>query len=494
MYHAFEHRQQQIADVAAKWVESTPAALALREQLQDVDLSKIPGYVNTPDNRCSVLSEPDHPFHQANRLVIEADSTGDISLAYYRLLAILQRPVTEVKSGWISKSIIDSTLQDAGKRTPMGWIDREHYHAIRSQLYTYDYWDAHQYCTTYDVPTPTPEQFEKPLAELMQAEAFEEIAQWVLHMAHNTVGSEAVARVLAAETLCILFDRVDIGPDDLESLEPMALDTLPTFLAEMAPRVDVTQLDSVVTRESALFKAIKPELSRHEIFSYCCRSQQPTSRKHWQDAMTQFAAITGEVLSYPEAKALKPSSSFSLTNTAPYARYMDRRFDSGEAFDPAPRITVRRINARDNGITLEDEQWAVEIEAEHPVISDDDFARQLERQMESVLSMQTSTYGIYTASIQGAIGKHMYRSLQIDGSKQVSAMIETMLSTTIRPGDTVEVSDQEEAEYLGITTGEHHTVIEVDTIDNNCRLYGVHGSVSLRAVTLVSKRQIAEAA
>lgn len=284
---------------------------------------------------------------------------------------------------------------------------------------------------------------------------------------------------LTAKTLNAIYGRNDISSHIIDAMreskqiEPKKLWHTKSFQEHVVPVIDDEMvkagqeyMDKWEPKDSLVFK-LKDKLSREEIFNHFIRSEHHSLNK-WIGAMAQYAALTGERLTFQQALDMKPQHNFLLSSTKAYSDMTDSNFD-GDAYR---NIEVHVELAEDIDEKYDGEQM-FEITLYCKSMNIDTIEEEMSDQILKVPSLSECAGGFEGIRYEGSTDEPDAEAFANDLAAQLKSKLESLNAKQILPGDVVQVSSTEdyEAEEFDIKEGKKALVTDVNS-DGDFKLKG----------------------
>lgn len=279
---------------------------------------------------------------------------------------------------------------------------------------------------------------------------------------------DAIFNYVVAEAASLLYNDPNIGEGDIAKLrekgvvKPLALWDSEYFNERHAPvNTDeyVQQIKQLVEQEyrHKTLLELKEQLSPQEILSHFLQSGRMSDINSWKYAMAGFEAVTGERLSFREARALNPLPLFSISNTQAYSDRTDARMNADQY--RAMEVTVERVEGKDYKYDDGHKAYRINIDCKSMVLESIEKAMSDESlRHPSIRESNFAQEGIwYELSSDAADHEALANRI----AKQLTKKLESLNRVAVLPGDTVKINSEEADDYE-LTNGKLALVTDVD--------------------------------
>jgi hypothetical protein len=404
----------------------------------------------------------------------------------YRMMAVLNKPITDTNSSWLSSSIIESDVQDF-IRDKIQHDNNEYFREVfgssiftrqESQLAT-EILNVDDHRISHSMTQYTGEKFslKKEYAAFASTGTFYELASVLMHEINSFDGRlpeqdvERATNAMLAMGLNRIYDRSDITIHQVNvmvksgEISPVKLWDTKYFKDNLAPIVNdeivemgKEYMEKFVPKDSLVYK-LKDDLSRNEIFNYFINSELSSENK-WQGAMAQFAHFTGERLTFDEARELNPTHNFVLTSTKAYSDILDKENNPDDYINIDIDIEVKDVI--NNDWHEGEKEIQIEVSCKTTRISEiEEIMSNLTLEIEELSGCDGIIDGIrfegYTDSNNPKIRANEIALILKEKLQEIQAV-------TILPGDVVQIVESENClpEDYGLKVGKKHLVTDVN--------------------------------
>jgi hypothetical protein len=387
---------------------------------------------------------------------------------HYRFLELLGKQPEEVNSGWVSKSLsrsmVLSEAEAMSSRSPF-------FERAKGWKY-YNDQEAKMVHRLFDMPIGTTvlgfsdvdrkdikvNPFYKEFSEV----APEEFLSVVLDYAQRADGRyphfplDQTYNFVLAETAFAFYGDANVGMSDIARMrdegviKPTILWDTRYYNEHAAPRItdqDVEKLRENIDRysDNSVFYELQGQLSKPEILAYFMKSGRMSDESTWKYGMTAFEVVTGERLSFQEARDLKPMERFSLGYTQAYADRLDAKMDP----DAYRAIKVSVSREADSDYKYWDGHKAALISIDCNSMELDSIGDRMSHLMtkyEAIRESGTSPDGIW---YEIATDSHDVVGVANSIAQELVTALEALNKSHVLPGDLVKVNlgEHEEDEY-----------------------------------------------
>lgn len=401
---------------------------------------------------------------------------------HYRFLEVLGKDPEQINSGWISKSLSRSRVFDAVSNEDTGstLVDRAKFsgryweHEAQLAYRIFDIPLGKTVIGLYSLEKDNAYPLKGLYRDFADNGAPEEFLGVMLdyvrradglrpHLPHDQIFNHVVAEIAS-----FVYKDENIGMGDIARLresgvlKPTCLWDTKFFNENYAPvntDESVEKARSYLDKYSSnhVFYELKDKLSRTDIMSYFLRNGSLNDVDTWKSGMANFEIVTGERLSFQEARELNPVDRFSLSSTQAYSDWTDVNSKP----DDYRKIQVSVERTEDEDYKYSDGEKAV-------LIALDCKSLRLEA-IEEAMSQEMLKHSVIHQSADSQEGiwyelatdseDHMGVANKI--AKELVKKLESLNKEHILPGDVIKVNS-EEAEDYELTNGKVAVVTDVD--------------------------------
>jgi hypothetical protein len=400
-------------------------------------------------------------------------------LMHYCFLELLGKTPDEVNPDWVSKSLSRNCLVDALEREyhnpslirkVRNWsFFTDHERRMAERIYDLKLGDT---CLTfYDAFERY--SIKESYRDFLRNADPAEFLSVILNYAENGDGfydhlpKDQILNYVVAKTARVMFNDPNIGQGDISALRSEGvIKSMPlwdsqyfhNFVAPVTTDEKVAKVAALINEgdQHKTFFEIKDSLSNTEILSYFLKSSGLNQIDNWAFGMAAFEAVTGERLSFREARELKPTSHFRLATTQAYSDLTDKNMNA-EAFR---KIDVSVTRDEDEDYKYDDGEKAVIINIDCKTLSIDSISEEI----------STAHYAHSEIRQSGSSQDGIWFELAIDSADplkiansialQLTEKLQVLNKSSILPGDLVKV-DHEDAEDHELLNGRRFVVTDV---------------------------------
>jgi hypothetical protein len=401
---------------------------------------------------------------------------------HYRFLEVLGKDPEQINSGWISKSLSRSRVFDAVSDEDTGST------LVDSAKFSGRYWEheaqlAHR---IFDIPIGESvigfnclqrekafplNKFYRDFAENGASEEFLGVMLDYVrradglrpHLPHDQIFNHVVAEIAS-----FVYKDENIGMGDIARLresgvlKPTRLWDTKFFNENYAPvntDESVEKVKSYLDKYSSndVFYELKDKLSRTDTMSYFLSKGSLSDVDTWKYGMAAFEIVTGERLSFQEARDLKPAERFSIASTQAYSDWTDLKSSP----DDFRKIQVSVERTEDEDYKYSDGEKAVLIVLDCKSFRLEAIEEAMSQEMlkHRVIHQSADTQEGIWYELATDSEDHMEVANKI--AKELVKKLEALNKEHILPGDVIKVNS-EEAEDYELTNGKVAVVTDVE--------------------------------